>query len=83
MFYSSYDEENEAGNELDINGASIMDTDDLEPVVKKVEIIDLEVMSIEALGEYIEELQAEIKRVEVEKELKKKARLGAEDVFKK
>lgn|GEM_PF-469912 len=83
MFYSSYDEENEAGNELDINGASIMDTDDLEPVVKKVEIIDLEVMSIEALGEYIEELQAEIKRVEVEIELKKKARLGAEDVFKK
>ena len=83
MFYSSYDEENEADNELDINGASIMDTDDLEPVVKKVEIIDLEVMSIEALGEYIEELQAEIKRVEVEIELKKKARLGAEDVFKK
>jgi uncharacterized small protein (DUF1192 family) len=83
LFYSSYDEENEAGNELDINGASIMDTDDLEPVVKKVEIIDLEVMSIEALGEYIEELQAEIKRVEVEIELKKKARLGAEDVFKK
>jgi uncharacterized small protein (DUF1192 family) len=83
LFYSSYDEENEADNELDINGASIMDTDDLEPVVKKVEIIDLEVMSIEALGEYIEELQAEIKRVEVEIELKKKARLGAEDVFKK
>jgi uncharacterized small protein (DUF1192 family) len=83
LFYSSYDEENGASTELDISGASIMDTDDLEPVVKKVEIIDLEVMSIEALGEYIEELQAEIKRVEVEIELKKKARLGAEDVFKK
>jgi uncharacterized small protein (DUF1192 family) len=40
-------------------------------------------MSIEALGEYIYELQAEIKRVEVEIELKKKARAGAEDVFKK
>ena len=60
-----------------------MDTDDLEPIVKKPEIKDLEIMSVEALGEYIEELQAEIKRVEVEIELKKKARAGAEDVFKK
>ena len=60
-----------------------MDTDDLEPIVKKPVIKDLEVMSIEALGEYIDELQAEIKRVEVEIELKKKARAGAEDVFKK
>ncbi|MDP7601419.1 MAG: DUF1192 domain-containing protein [Rhodospirillales bacterium] len=60
-----------------------MDTDDLEPIVKKPEIKDLEVMSIEALGEYIDELQVEIKRVEVEIELKKKARAGAEDVFKK
>lgn len=60
-----------------------MDTDDLEPIVKKPEIKNLEVMSIEALGEYIDELQAEIKRVEVEIELKKKARAGAEDVFKK
>ena len=60
-----------------------MDTDDLEPIVKKPEIKDLEVMSIEALGEYIDELQTAIKRVEVEIELKKKARAGAEDVFKK
>ncbi len=60
-----------------------MDTDDLEPIVKKPEIKDLEVMSIEALGDYIDELQAEIKRVEVEIKLKKKARAGAEDVFKK
>jgi len=60
-----------------------MDTDDLEPIVKQPEIKNLEVMSIEALGEYIEELQTEIKRVEVEIELKQKARAGAEDVFKK
>ena len=60
-----------------------MDTDDLEPIVKKPEIKDLEVMSIEALGKYIDELQTEIKRAEVEIELKKKARAGAEDVFKK
>ena len=60
-----------------------MDTDDLEPIVKQPEIKNLEVMSIEALGEYIEDRQTEIKRVEVEVELKKKARAGAEDVFKK
>ncbi|MBT3992112.1 MAG: DUF1192 domain-containing protein [Rhodospirillaceae bacterium] len=59
-----------------------MDTDDLEPIVKKVEIRDLEVMSIEALGEYIDELQLEIKRVETEIETKKEARQGAESVFK-
>jgi len=60
-----------------------MDTDDLEPIVKKAEKVNLEVMSIEALNAYIEDLQVEIKRVEVEIEFKKKARLGADDVFKK
>ena len=59
-----------------------MDIDDLEPNVKKAEIKDLEVMSIEALGEYIEELQAEIKRAEAEIALKNQARKGAEDAFK-
>jgi len=39
-------------------------------------------MSIEALGEYIDELQLEIKRVETEIETKKEARQGAESVFK-
>ncbi len=37
-----------------------MDTDDLEPPRKKTEQKDLEVMSIEALGEYIEKLEEEI-----------------------
>lgn len=59
-----------------------MDTDDLEPIVKKTRMRDLEIMSIEALGEYIAELQSEIKRIDAEIQLKKTARQGAEDVFK-
>lgn len=59
-----------------------MDTDDLEPVEKKAEIKNLEVMSIEALHEFIAELEAEIERVRVEIGQKEKARLGAESVFK-
>jgi uncharacterized small protein (DUF1192 family) len=39
-------------------------------------------MSIEALREYIFFLQAEIKRVKLEIELKKEARKGAEGIFK-
>ncbi len=63
-------------------GVWAMDTDDLEPVVKKTEVKNLAVMSIEALGEYIDELQSEIRRVEAEIEMKKQARQGAEEVFK-
>ncbi len=44
---------------------------------------DLEVMSIEALGEYIAELEAEIARVREAIAEKNNARLGAESVFKK
>ncbi|MDP6428440.1 MAG: DUF1192 domain-containing protein [Rhodospirillales bacterium] len=60
-----------------------MDTDDLEPVAKKAEIKNLEIMSIEALGEYIAELEDEIERVRAEIALKEKARAGAESVFRK
>jgi uncharacterized small protein (DUF1192 family) len=59
-----------------------MDVDDIEPNTKKPQIRDLEVMSIEALEVFIRELQSEIKRVEVEIELKKKALKGAHKVFK-
>jgi uncharacterized small protein (DUF1192 family) len=59
-----------------------MDTDDLEPISKKHHIRDLEVMSIEALRVFINELQSEITRVEVEIESKKKARQGADEIFK-
>ena len=59
-----------------------MDTDDLEPVQKKPEVRNLEVMSIEALNEYIAELETEIERVRSEIGLKLKAREGADAVFK-
>ena len=59
-----------------------MDTDDLEPVKKKAQQKDLEVMSIEALGEYIEELETEIERVRTAIKLKQEAMNGAESFFK-
>ncbi len=60
-----------------------MDTDDLEPIAKKPDLKNLEVMSIEALGEYIAELEGEVERVRAEIALKEKARDGAESVFRK
>ena len=59
-----------------------MDTDDLEPIVLEAKPKDLEIMSIEALGEYIAELEAEIERAQGEIKLKESAREGAESVFK-
>ncbi|MBC8269958.1 MAG: DUF1192 domain-containing protein [Rhodospirillaceae bacterium] len=59
-----------------------MDTDDLEPEKKKAEQKNLEVMSIEALGGYIAELEAEIARARTAISLKNEARSGAESVFK-
>ncbi len=60
-----------------------MDTDDLEPQQQKPAPKNLEEMSIEALGEYIAELEDEIERVRAEIALKEKARAGAESVFRK
>ena len=54
-----------------------------EPREAKPRPKDLEVMSIEALGEYIAELEAEIARIREVIIEKNKARLGAEAVFKK
>ena len=48
---------------------------------KKMDILDLEVMSIKALDEYVKDLKIEIKRVEAEINFKKEARRGAEDIF--
>ena len=59
-----------------------MDTDDLEPVKKKAGQKDLEVMSIEALGDYIAELEGEIARVRVAISFKEDAKNGAESAFK-
>ncbi len=60
-----------------------MDFDELEPVKKKKPLKDLQSLSIEALGEYIEELEAEIVRTRDAIAVKEKAREGAESFFKK
>ena len=59
-----------------------MDWDEPEANKKKPEPKNLEVMSIEKLGEYIEELEAEIARVRETIALKQDAKQGAESFFK-
>jgi len=58
-----------------------MDLSELEPVNKKTEQKNLDEMSIEALGEYIEQMNVEIARVEEAIRLKKQALAGAESAF--
>jgi len=53
-----------------------MDTDDLEPRKAKPKPKNLDPMSVEDLAEYIEDLKAEIRRVE-ENMTKKRAHLSA------
>ena len=62
-----------------------MDTDDLEPQhqKQKPELKYLGELSIEALGEYIAELEAEIARVREAIAGKENARKGADQFFKK
>lgn len=60
-----------------------MEWADLEPKNEKPKPKNLDEMSIEALGEYIEELQAEIARTEQIIASKEVARDGAESIFKK
>ena len=62
-----------------------MDTDDLEPQKQKPAPAPkcLEEMSIEALGEYIDELEAEIARVREAIKGKKSALTEADHFFKK
>ncbi len=57
--------------------------DETEPAVKPRFNENLAIMSIDALREYIDSLEQEIKRVEQEMEIKRSAREGAESVFKK
>jgi uncharacterized small protein (DUF1192 family) len=64
-------------------GEGTMDLDELEPTKKKPTLRNLEIMSIEALGDYIGELKTEIARAEAEIAAKRKARSGAESFFKK
>ena len=60
-----------------------MDTDDLEPVEKKPDQKELDIMSIEALHEYIAEMEGEIERARAAIALKEDARSGAESFFRK
>ncbi|MEQ9575079.1 MAG: DUF1192 domain-containing protein [Rhodospirillales bacterium] len=59
-----------------------MDTDDLEPQKKKPDLKNLEVMSIEALNDYLADLEAEIARVRETIKAKEAARQSADSFFK-
>jgi len=59
-----------------------MDSDDLEPQQQKPAPKNLEEMSIEALGEYIDDLEAEIARVRATIKGKQGAHSTADQVFK-
>ena len=58
-----------------------MDTDELEPRKVEPEPKKLEEMSIEALRDYVQELEAEIARAREVIATKEEARAGAEAVF--
>ncbi len=60
-----------------------MDEEDLQPQPKKPDLKNLEVMSVEALEEFIAELEAEILRVRAEIDKKQSAKSTAESVFRK
>ena len=60
-----------------------MDADDLEPRPKKSSPRNLDELSVEALKDYIAELEAEIARVRAAIGAKQSARHGAEAFFKK
>ncbi len=58
-----------------------MDFEDLEPRAKKPDPVNLDIMSVEALNDYIAELEAEIARVREAIAHKQASRASAEDVF--
>ena len=58
-----------------------MDTDDTEPPSTKEKVKDLDVMSIEALGDYISGLEEEIARARMAINLKNLAKSSADSVF--
>ena len=60
-----------------------MDEDDLEPRRKTPKLRDLAPLAIAELEAYIDELRAEILRVEGEIGAKRKQRGGAESLFKR
>lgn len=60
-----------------------MEPEDLEPQRQKPKPRDLDPMSIEALKEYVSELEAEIARVKEEIARKESHRSGAEKLFRR
>lgn len=60
-----------------------MDDEDLQPRSRKPDVKNLAILSVEALEEYIGELEAEIERVRVEIAKKQSAKSAAESVFRK
>lgn len=60
-----------------------MDPDDFEPRTVKAKPKDLETMSVEALNDYIADLEAEIARARSAIAAKRTVRHGAEALFKK
>ena len=60
-----------------------MNESDLEPLTQKPVVKNLEVLSVEALEEYIGELEEEIERIREEIKRKSSARSDAESVFRK
>ena len=59
-----------------------MVSDDLEPILVRPDKKNLEIMSIEALNEYIEELKGEIARTQNTIKNKEVARVSADTFFK-
>ena len=57
--------------------------DDQEPLARKSQPMNLEIMSLDALRAYISDLEAEISRARLEIAAKEIARQGAEQVFRK
>lgn len=60
-----------------------MDAEDLEPKKLKPAPRNLDELSIEALRDYIAELEAEIERTRQSVSAKEKARTGAEGIFRR
>ena len=65
------------------DGACDMDIDDLEPQHQKPKPKNLDEMSIEALGEYIADLESEIARARETISAKQSAQHAADSVFKR
>jgi uncharacterized small protein (DUF1192 family) len=59
-----------------------MDDTELDPLTKRPKLKDLDVMSINALTEYIAGLRAEIERAEAAIESKQSHRAAADSIFK-